>query len=202
MARTLRTSFAVLAVLAVCAVTFRTAAAQAPTGLYCAAPSQFEGTMLVVEAQRGPKHPPRIVNWSYDFADRRERFDWLTGTGAIARTIIQKEIAGIAYQYDIAPSGDCSYRELPDGMQQIGVADDFLSEADFTIGGELEASRFMFAADHRGNKPGAVLVVAKKTCIPIFFQGDARAQKLVYRDITVGIRNPNVFNTPPSCVAR
>jgi Ependymin len=206
------TQLAVLIVLSLCAPGLRTAAAQSTSGLMCSAPKQFETRVLLI----GPPGS-HTFNWSYDFTNRRQYFASLTETGAIASIIIQKfEPGGTFHQYQISPSGDCSYEELSGELQEFGVPDDFVSETDIMIGGSLAASRYAFAADNGySEQESETDVFTKQQCIPIFtthaqviprFRDSRRwfpqwgeGQKLVYEDVTPGIKNTSVFDIPADC---
>jgi hypothetical protein len=204
---------AVLMVLALCVPGLRTAAAQSTTGLFCTAPLQFETRLLLI----GPPGS-HTFNWSYDFENQRQYFASLTETGEISSKIVQKLLRpeGIFYQYEISASGDCSYEELSGELQKFGVPDDFVSETDILIGGSLAASRYVFAAENGSGEPRSETdVFTKNNCVPIFtaheqviprFRDSRRwfpqwgeGQKLVYEDLTQGIKNQSIFDIPADC---
>jgi len=161
----------------------------------CTAPAQFE--VQVLQISPVPGHAPQVVNWSFDYINQRQRFQFLRESGAIASTIVQTSISGTLYQYQFTPSGSCTYKALPQELQQVVVANNFISQTDFTIGGTLLASQYVFPPAHRGSGP--LYVVTSDTCLPIFTQEDNGTKKKVYRNATTGIKDPSVFSVPETC---
>jgi len=170
----------------------------------CCSPPQWEGDSAGF-SRRNNESFFEII--SYDFANRRYRVDlyehFHTDNRRIQKTIVEKEVQGINYQYEIYPNGTCAYRHVTHNLLQVCVPSDHTRKYEFTIGGELQAVLYFF----QNREFFQELVFTAKTCLPIrgfgFHHQNNERPHLDYEihfwNIQLGIRNPNVFNTPGNC---
>ncbi len=161
---------------------------------YCEAPNQFEGEILLTS--KNSNKSPQTVYLTYDFANRQQRFDYVTDN----ITIIEKEEHGVFDQYTINSStGQCVFHAMSQPMEQVGVPSNFSSQTNFTIGGELQVTSFIYPASKKDDS-GAELIFTTSRCIPVFASGGSDDHReAVYRNINLGITNPAVFHTPANC---
>jgi len=169
----------------------------------CCAPPQWEGDV----AGFFEKQNESIFEYiSYDFANRRIRVDLYefhhTEHKRVRKTLIEKEIGGQAFVYDIEPDGSCTYKKANRPVQQICVRSGYTHKYDITLGVELEASFYVFESDLFVED----LMFTRKTCVPIrglVFEHHGREYKFDaefhFWNIELGIRNPNIFFTPLNC---
>jgi hypothetical protein len=172
-----------------------------PSTCYCVAPIQFEGEILLTN--KNSKKPPQTVNLTYDFANRQRRFDYVADN----ITIIEKEEHGVFNHYTIMSTGECGFHLESELMGEVGVPSNFSSRTDFTIGGELPVTSFIYPATKKDDsRARAELIFTSNIntsaykCLPVFTSGGSNdPRETLYRNITLGIRNPAVFHTPANC---
>jgi len=172
----------------------------------CCSPQQWEGDAAGFSRRNNETFFEYI---SYDFANRRVRADlyeriWFNHEIKIVqKTLIEKEVQGVTYVYDIEKDGTCTYKQNDHEVRQMCVRSGYSHKYDYTIGGELQATLYQY----RQRDYDEEVEVASKTCIPIagfVFNHHERHNwhmdfDIRFWNVQLGIRNPNVFNTPADC---
>jgi len=136
-------------------------------------------------------------------ADLYERIWFNHEIKIVQKTLIEKDVQGVTYIYDIEKDGSCTYKQGTQDIRQFCVRSGFTHRFDFTIGGALDVSLFQY----RGRDFDEDVEVAKKSCIPIAgfaFNHHERHHwhmdfDIRFWNIQLGIKNPYVFKTPADC---
>jgi hypothetical protein len=172
------------------------------TQYVCCSPQQWEGDIAGFNLVQNESF---FEYFYYDFANRRVRADLYERQGSTRtrKIIIEKEIKGATFIYEIYPNGTCQYHQNDRSVRQMCVRGDFSHRLDYTLGAELAVSMFIYQHDVFQED----LVFTKNDCIPVsgfFFEHHGREYKfdgdIRFWNIVQGIANPNVFQTPSNCV--
>eukprot|EP01129_Flabellula_baltica_P003515 TRINITY_DN1326_c0_g1_i1.p1 TRINITY_DN1326_c0_g1~~TRINITY_DN1326_c0_g1_i1.p1 ORF type:complete len:202 (-),score=48.13 TRINITY_DN1326_c0_g1_i1:41-646(-) len=179
-------------------------------GIACCVPSQWEGEAAGVFLDRKKNDTDAFFEYiSYDMPNQRVRVDFYERIyheheiRRVEKTIIEKFEDGEYRLYTIDKKDNtCFYSRMNNPLKQVCIGDDYSAKYDFTIGGSLKATVYRFEHDiYRDD-----VVVTKGTCIPISgvqFEHHGRERdfdfKVDYWNVELGIRNPNIFDTPSGC---
>jgi len=176
---------------------------------FCCTPTQWEGEAAGFSRRNNETFHEYI---SYDFANRRMRIDIFERIyekdeiKRLSKTVIEREVQGMTYIYDIFPNGTCFYHNPQHSVQQMCVRADFSHKYDYTIGGTLEVSLFVYQHDEYQED----LVFTRQKCLPVsgYYMMHHERQRptlefdVNFWNIQLGIRNPNIFNPPGNCAPR
>jgi hypothetical protein len=169
----------------------------------------FKGSSL--QALTG--NSQQTVNWIYDYTNMRQAFQYLASNGSVAQTVLlfyNKQL-----EYVVTPSsGHCKMGPLQTSMPQAGVPGSFLSATDWTIGGSLPVTGYLFNflfpyGPILANVPiGASLqqfvgqqvelVVAQTNCVPVSWSWGLAAVVADFRNYVPTVDSA-AFNLPQSC---
>jgi hypothetical protein len=170
----------------------------------------FTGSSL--QAFTGKSQP--AVNWTYDYTNSREAFQYLASDGSVAQTVIY--LYRNQLQYVIThSSGSCQVSPLLSSMQKAVVPGSFVSATDWTIGATLPAMGFVYNSLFSfgpilPNVPAnsilqcvgqrVELVMSQSGCIPLTWSWNWGLTAVVadFRNYVPSV-NPAVFMVPQNC---
>ena len=183
----------------------------------CATVNQFTATVVFTGSslQAFTGNSQQAVNWTYDYTNSRQAFQYLASNGSVTQTALY--LYDRQLQYVITPSsGRCEMSPLPSRMPQAVVPGSFLSATNWTIGGSLTVTGYLYDflfpfGPILPNVPTTSsaqplfgqqveLVVSQNSCIPVSWTWNWGLAAVVaeFRNYVPSV-NSSTFTPPQNC---
>lgn len=167
----------------------------------CCSPDQWEGYQFSFDER---EHFRAGLNVSYDYTNKRLRVLIEERTPNNKKKILEAISLynnNTMYLIDHT-SNTCTSEQLNESMIQDCVPKDAVLETSPVLGGSLKTNLYRFSRTDHDEDVDFIEVRTQDNCFPVdVFAASNRfgVDENFFWDITLGIKDPSVFNIPPIC---